>query len=60
MSKELQEQHRLFSEFVLRVLEREVEWSGDIVDEIADAAMDLCLAYTDNEGKFKVTYPLDK
>jgi hypothetical protein len=60
MSKELQEQHRLFSEFVLRVLEREVEWSGDIVDEIADAAMDLCLAHTDNEGKFKVTYPFDK
>lgn len=53
MSKELQEQHRLFSLFVLRLLEREVEWSADIVDEISDAAMDLCLAYTDNEGKFK-------
>jgi hypothetical protein len=60
MSKELQEQHRLFSEFVLRVLEREVEWSGDIVDEISDAAMDLCLAHTDNEGKFKVWHPVDK
>ena len=58
MSKELQEQHRLFSLFVLRLLEREVEWSADIVDEISDAAMDLCLAYTDNEGNFKAI--LDK
>jgi len=51
--KELNEQKRLFGEFVLRVLEREVEWSADIIDEIADAAMDLCLAHTDNED-FKV------
>ena len=59
MNKELNEQHRLFGLFVLRVLEREVEWSADIVDEISDAAMDLCLAYTDYDGNFKA-YPLDK
>jgi hypothetical protein len=54
MNKELNEQHRLFGLFVLRVLEREVEWSADIVDEISDAAMDLCLADMDSEGNFKV------
>jgi hypothetical protein len=53
MKQELKEQQRLFGEFVLRVLEREVEWSADIIDEIADAAMDLCLAHTDKEGNFK-------
>jgi hypothetical protein len=55
MNKELQEQHRLFSIFVLRLLEREEEWSANTVDEISDAAMDLCLAHTDKEGFFKVT-----
>lgn len=59
MTKELQEQHRLFSIFVLRVLEREKEWGADTIDEIADAAMDLCLAHTDYDGNFKA-YPLDK
>ena len=53
MTKELQEQHKLFSIFVLRVLEREKEWSADTIDEIADAAMDLRLADMDSEGNFK-------
>jgi hypothetical protein len=55
MNKEMDELHRLFGFFVLRVLEREKEWNEDIFDEISDAAMDLGLAYTNNEGHFLTT-----
>ena len=55
MTKELKEQkHKLFSQFVLRLLERELEWSADTIDQISDAAMDLRLADMDSEGNFKV------
>lgn len=55
MTKELKEQkHKLFSQFVLRLLERELEWNLDTIDQISDAAMDLRLADMDSEGNFKV------
>jgi hypothetical protein len=44
----------MFAIFVLRVLERDLEWSADTVDEISYAAMDLRLADVDSEGNFKV------
>jgi hypothetical protein len=47
-------QHRMFAFFVLRLLEREQEWSADTVDEISSAAMNLRLADMDGEGNFKV------
>lgn len=54
MTKELKEQkHKLFSQFVLRLLERELEWNLDTIDQISDAAMDLRLADMDSEGNFK-------
>ena len=59
MKQALKEQYRLFGQYVLRVLEREKEWTSDTVDEISDAAMDLGLAHTDNEGNFKVWNPVD-
>ncbi|MFM2010757.1 MAG: hypothetical protein RLZZ479_1148 [Bacteroidota bacterium] len=46
--------HRMFTIFVLRLLERDKQWSADTVDEISYAAMDLCLADMDSEGNFKV------
>ena len=55
MNKELHKDRcRLFSIYVLRLLEREKEWSADTVDEIADAAFDLHLAETDESGNFIV------
>ena len=50
-----QQRYRMFAFFVLRLLEREQEWSADTVDEISSAAMDLRLADMDGEGNFKVT-----
>lgn len=44
----------MFSFFVLRLLERDPEWSADTVDQISSAAMDLLLADMDSEGNFKV------
>ena len=53
MHKELHEHRcRLFTIYVLRLLEREKEWNADTVDEIADAAFDLSLASTDEHGNF--------
>jgi hypothetical protein len=53
MNKELHEHRcRLFSIYVLRLLEREKEWSADTVDKIADAAFDFSLASTDEHGNF--------
>jgi len=53
MHKELHENRcRLFTIYVLRLLEREKEWNADTVDEIADAAFDLFLASTDEHGNF--------
>jgi len=49
-----QQRYRMFAFFVLRLLEREKEWSADTVDEISSAAMDLRLADMDGEGNFKV------
>jgi len=46
--------HRMFTFFVLRLLERDKQWSADTVDEISYAAMDLRLADVDSEGNFKV------
>jgi len=46
--------HRMFTIFVLRLLERDKQWSADTVDEISYAAMDLRLADVDSEGNFKV------
>jgi hypothetical protein len=34
---------------VLNILERDQEWTGSTVDDIGMAAIDLGLAYTDNE-----------
>jgi len=54
MTKDLKDrQHRIFSFFVLRLLERDPEWSADTVDQISSAAMDLRLADMDSEGNFK-------
>lgn len=47
-----QDRCRLFSIYVLRLLEREKEWSADTVDKIADAAFDFSLAETDEGGNF--------
>jgi len=53
MNKELHEHRcRLFTIYVLRLLEREKEWNADTVDEIANAAFDLSLASTDEHGNF--------
>lgn len=52
MKQELKEQYRLFGQYVLRLLERELEWSIDTVDQISDAAMDLRLADMDEKGNF--------
>jgi hypothetical protein len=49
-----QDRCRLFSIYVLRLLEREKEWSADTVDKIADAAFDFSLAITDESGNFIV------
>lgn len=49
-----QDRCRLFSIYVLRLLEREKEWSADTVDKIADAAFDFSLAITDEGGNFIV------
>jgi len=51
-NKETNELHRLLGAFTLQLLESEVEWSADTVDEIARAAMDLRLAYMNKEGNF--------
>ena len=45
-------QHKIFSQFVLRLLERDPEWSADTVDQISSAAMDLRLADMDEKGNF--------
>lgn len=45
---------RMFAFYVLRLLEREKEWSADTVDKIADAAFDFSLAITDEGGNFIV------
>lgn len=53
MNEELKEQkYKAFTIFVLRLLERELEWSIDTVDQISDAAMDLRLADMDEKGNF--------
>jgi len=65
MNKELHEHRcRLFTIYVLRLLEREKEWNAEqrrigktefaraVVDEIANAAFDLSLASTDEHGNF--------
>jgi len=52
------ERHRdrclLFTIATLRLLEREKEWDADTIDSIADFAMDLGLATTDENGNFIV------
>lgn len=53
MHKELHEHRcRLFTIYVLRLLEREKESYWNTIDEIADAAFDLSLASTDEHGNF--------
>jgi len=53
MNKELHEHRcRLFTIYVLRLLEREKESYWNTIDEIADAAFDLSLASTDEHGNF--------
>lgn len=53
MNKELHERRcRLFTIYVLRLLEREKESYWNTIDEIADAAFDLSLASTDEHGNF--------
>jgi len=53
MNKELHENRcRLFTIYVLRLLEREKESYWNTIDEIADAAFDLSLASTDEHGNF--------
>lgn len=53
-NQQRERRHRMFTIFVLRLLERDKQWSADTVDEISYAAMDLCLADMDSEGNFKV------
>jgi hypothetical protein len=53
-NQEQQHRYKMFTIFVLRILEREKEWNIDTVDMISDAAMDLRLADMDSEGNFKV------
>jgi hypothetical protein len=55
MHKELHEHRcRLFTIYVLRLLEREKEWNANTIYEIADAAFNLSLASTDDHGHFIV------
>jgi hypothetical protein len=51
-NQEQQQRYKMFTIFVLRVLEREKEWNIDTVDMISDAAMSLRLADMDSEGNF--------
>lgn len=43
-----------FAERALTTLENQEEWSSDTPEDIADIAMELGLAKTDNYGFFKV------
>lgn len=52
MTKE--QKHKAFTIFVLRLLERELEWNLDTVDQISDAAIDLRLADMDEKGNFVI------
>jgi hypothetical protein len=53
-NQEQQHRYKMFTIFVLRILEREKEWGIDTVDIISDAAMDLRLADMDSEGNFVI------
>lgn len=44
----------MFTIAALRLMEREKEWNADILDQIADFALDLGLATTDKNGNFIV------
>ena len=53
-NQEQQHRYKMFTIFVLRILEREKEWNIDTVDMISDVAMDLRLADMDSEGNFVI------
>jgi hypothetical protein len=53
-NQEQKHRYKMFTIFVLRILEREKEWNIDTVDMISDVAMDLRLADMDSEGNFVI------
>lgn len=42
-----------FAEYAIRALENEEDWSAETIDDIANTAINLDLAYTNDDGYFR-------